>query len=190
MAAVDAPESLVVARFNPVFQGEERSAYLHPRAVRTREKAPPIFQNLSVLEVREEIEYFFIDTIRAGAYDKSRHRRMRESFEIERPEALQRGIGVGKRLEISEIVSCARISEAMELYPLVKLLSYRFVRGAVARMEGGVVAEGTAPAPLCPVSVRAGEARVDHKFLETLPIGALKIAGRTVISPFHQLSPY
>jgi hypothetical protein len=70
----------------------------------------------------------------------------------------------------------------MEFNALIHLLVKALACGAVRRMEGGIVTVGApSPADLA-VTVRAGEAGVQHYLLQTLAIFPLEITDKGIIS--------
>ena len=70
----------------------------------------------------------------------------------------------------------------MKLYTLVQLPEKGFPRGAVARMEGIVVTEGTPSPAELPVTVGAGKTGIDYQFLKPLTVFLTEISGKGIVS--------
>lgn len=74
------------------------------------------------------------------------------------------------------------IPYVMEFDSLPHLLPDCFFGSAVTRMESGIVTERAASYSLGSVSVGTSEARVNHKFLQSLAIFLLEITGESVVA--------
>ena len=90
---------------------------------------------------------------------------MRQRLAVELLQAFQRGIGVGKRLEIDQILPGRTVAVAVELDALVDLLPDALRRGAVRGCKRPVVTERTPSFSNSAVAVGAGKTRIDREFL-------------------------
>ena len=91
---------------------------------------------------------------------------MGERLAVESLKFLQRCIGIGVWLEISQIATCPAIAALVELYSLFQLLRNALVGGTVVGMKGVVIAERTSSASFAAVAVGTSETGVHHKFLQ------------------------
>ena len=82
---------------------------------------------------------------------------MGQSLLVDGAQSVQRGIGVGVGLEVSEELLRFPVADPVELYTLVYLLVDRDAGSAVAGMEGGIVAVGATASTGPTVAVGAGE---------------------------------
>ena len=90
---------------------------------------------------------------------------MREGLIVKPLQPLQRGVGVGKSLEIDQVALRRTVAVAVEFDPLGDLLPDALRGHAIRRGERSVVTERTPSLSDRPVAVGAGEARIDGKFL-------------------------
>lgn len=143
VAPVDGPERGVEGRFDAVFEGDI-----------------PIPG-----QPGEIVELALVDAVGARADDDSRHAGMREGLIVKPLQPLQRGVGVGKSLEIDQVALRRTVAVAVEFDPLGDLLPDALRGHAIRRGERSVVTERTPSLSDRPVAVGAGEARIDGKFL-------------------------
>ena len=143
VAPVDGPERGVEGRFDAVFEGD----------------IPLPGQPGEIVELA------LVDAVGARADDDSRHAGMRAGLIVKPLQPLQRGVGVGKSLEIDQVALRRTVAVAVEFDPLGDLLPDALRGHAIRRGERSVVTERTPSLADRPVAVGAGEARIDGKFL-------------------------
>ena len=113
----------------------------------------------------EPVEFALVDAVGARADDDPRDVGMREGFIVKRLQPLQRGIGVGKGLEIDQVTPRRAVTVAVKLDALGDLLPDALRGHAIRRGERSVVTERTPSFADRPVAVGAREARINGKFL-------------------------
>ena len=79
-------------------------------------------------------------------------------------EMVERGVGVGVGLEVSQVLHLG-IFPGKKALPLLELLGNRFLRDAIVRIECLVVAIGAATCAHPTIAIGAGEASVEGDFL-------------------------
>ena len=79
-------------------------------------------------------------------------------------EMVERGIGVGVGLKVSQVLHVG-IFSGKKVLPLLELLGNRFLRDAIVRIECLVVAIGAATCAHPTIAIGAGEASVEGDFL-------------------------
>ena len=107
---------------------------------------------------------------------------MGQGLLVDGAQSVQRGIGVGVGLEVSEELLRFPVADPVELYTLVYLFVDRDAGSAVTGMEGGIVAVGATARTGPTVAVGAGEAGVHHDFLQPLTVSLLEISYVRVVS--------
>lgn len=147
VAPVDGPERGVEGRFDAVFEGDI-----------------PIPG-----QPGEVIELALVDAVGARADDDSRHAGMREGLIVKPLQPLQRGVGVGKSLEIDQVALRRTVAVAVEFDPLGDLLPDALRGHAIRRGERSVVTERTPSLSDRPVAVGAGEAASTESFCTRQP---------------------
>ena len=144
VTAVDGPQRGVVSRFDAVFEGHIAVAG----------------------QFGEPVEFRLVHAVGARADDDARHFGMRQRLAVQLFQTLQRGIGVGKRLEIDQVSACRAVAVAVKLDALVDLLPDAFRRGAVRGCKRPVVTERTPSFSNGSVAVGTGKTRIDREFLD------------------------
>jgi len=143
MTAIHPVERTVVDRLNAIFDGQIRAAG----------------------EFLEQIEYFVGHAVGPGADRQADDFRMGESLLVERAETLDRGVGVGRGLEIGDepldVIAPLEAADA-----IVELAADPEARQAAAGAEAAVVAKGAATDGDGSIDVGTGEAGIEADFLD------------------------
>ena len=104
-------------------------------------------------------------------------------------QAPETGVSVGIGLKISEIRRSVAIASPMKDNTLVYLFRDCLLGTTVGRMKGCIVTESTASRTHTAVTVRAGEACVNHDFLKPRTVAlAEKVDVGAVASPWSEYS--
>ena len=74
------------------------------------------------------------------------------------------------------------VTHLMEFYAFIHLLVKGFAGRAVGGMKGCIVAIGTSASSYLSITIRAGEACIQHNFLKTLAVSLLEITDERIIS--------
>ena len=178
MATVYAAEGVVMARLDSVFDDDDGCCpHLFPR-----QGTGPSFKCGPACQCGQIVELLLVDAVGACADDNADDLRVGERLLVKQLQLFEGRICVRICLKISEIMLGRAVSHLMELNALVHLLTEALAGRAVRRVEGRIVAVGTSAPPHLSVAVRAGEARIEDDLLQTLPVLALEIPYKRIIS--------
>ena len=143
-----------------------------------------IFQHhiMGLPNLIEMAEQGLVDQVGTGTDDDADNLGCFQSLGIDALQLLKRLVGVGKRLEVGEIMVGTAVTALVERDAFLDLLADAFLGLAVGGVEGGVCAKGTASCAEGAVAVGAAESSVDADFLDTAPEQLRKIGAVAVES--------
>ena len=127
----------------------------------------------------EQVEHVVRHAIGPRADRQADDLRMRERFFVQRPQSLDRRVGVRRRLEVRQEVVALAIAQPHPRDALVDLPADAGAGQPAAGAEAAVVAERAAAGGDGAIDVGAGEAGVDADLLHppAEPLAKMKVAG-------------
>ena len=143
MPPVNPPEHIIINRFNPIFNHDE----------------------IITGHQRQPVKQLTADAVRTGTYDNASHQGVVQRLIIKGSQSVNTCVCICICLEICNIVFCTTVSQAVKGYPLLYLFRHTFIRGAVTRYEGLVIAIGASSVTKGSVTVGACESCVYAQLL-------------------------
>ena len=142
MTTVDAAQRLVIGTLDAIFHQDKGA----------------------LVELCQIIQEFIAYAVRARAYHDAHHIFHLQCLLIHRSEMLHLVVGIGIRLEISQIFHI-RIFPAEESLALLQLFGDRLLAVTIAGIEGAIVTIRTSATRYPPIPVRTGESRIYRNLL-------------------------
>lgn len=139
-------------------------------------------------KLAEQSEHVVGHAVWAGADYEADDLRMGEGFFVNSAEAVDGGVGIGRRLEVGEIIVALAVAQLHALEALVDLPADPGSRQSAAGAEAAIVTESATTDGNGAIDIRAREASIDTDLLHTpavaLPeVEVAGVVGQLLLAP-------